>query len=101
MRGGLRYKLSIVAIVYVIEGFPMGVFTKLLPVFLRRHDVSLTAIGGLSGLALAWSLKALWSPLIDRYGERRQWIAGALFAPSGPILPRPDNSSPTPRSTWR
>lgn len=80
MRSGLRYKLSIVAIVYVIEGFPMGVFTKLLPVFLRRHDVSLTAIGGLSGLALAWSLKALWSPLVDRYGERRQWIAGALFA---------------------
>jgi PAT family beta-lactamase induction signal transducer AmpG len=79
VRGGLRYKLSIVAVVYVIEGFPMGVFTKLLPVFLRRHDVSLTAIGGLSGLALAWSAKALWSPLVDRYGERRQWIAGALL----------------------
>jgi PAT family beta-lactamase induction signal transducer AmpG len=78
VRGGLRYKLSIVAIVYVIEGYPMGVFADLLPVFLRRHDVSRTAIGLLSGLALAWSLKVLWSPLIDRYGERRQWIAGAL-----------------------
>jgi len=61
----------------------MGVFSKLLPVFLRRHDVSLTAIGGLSGLALAWSLKALWSPLVDRYGERRQWIAGALLVMAG------------------
>jgi PAT family beta-lactamase induction signal transducer AmpG len=83
VKGGLRYKLSIVAVVYVIEGFPMGVFTKLLPVFLRRHDVSLAAIGGLSGLALAWSLKALWSPLVDRYGERRQWIAGALLVMVG------------------
>jgi len=83
VRGGLRYKLSIVAVVYVIEGFPMGVFAKLLPVFLRRHDVSLTAIGGLSGLALAWSAKALWSPLVDQYGERRQWIAGALLVMVG------------------
>jgi PAT family beta-lactamase induction signal transducer AmpG len=74
----LARKLAIVAWVYVIEGFPMGVYANVLPVFLRRHDVSLTEIGILSGLSIAWSAKVLWSPLIDRFGDRRQWIAGAL-----------------------
>ncbi len=74
----LRNKLSSIAVVYFIEGFPMGVFQKVWPVYFRRHDASLEELGLLSGLALAWSLKLLWSPLVDRYGEKRQWIAGAL-----------------------
>jgi PAT family beta-lactamase induction signal transducer AmpG len=71
-------KLSIIALVYVIEGFPMGMYAHVWPVFFRRHDVSLTEIGWLSGLYVAWSAKVLWSPLIDRFGERRQWIAGSM-----------------------
>lgn len=55
----------------------MGVFSGVLPVFLRRHEVSLGEIGILSSLSIAWSLKVLWSPLIDRYTERRTWIAAA------------------------
>ena len=74
----LGRKLSIVALVYVIEGFPMGVYADVWPVYFRRHDVSLTEIGWLSGLYIAWSAKVLWSPLVDRFGERRQWIAGCL-----------------------
>jgi len=75
----LRRKLSIIALVYVIEGFPMGVYAGVWPVFLRRHDVSLAEIGLLAGLSIAWSAKVLWSPLVDRFGERRRWIAGALL----------------------
>lgn len=71
-------KLAIVAWVYVLEGFPMGVFQKIVPIFLRREEVSLAAIGVLQVVSLAWSLKVFWSPLVDRYGERRQWIAGAM-----------------------
>ena len=56
----------------------MGVFSDVWPVFLRRHDVSTTAIGLLSALSWAWSLKMLWSPLVDRYGDARHWIAAAL-----------------------
>jgi PAT family beta-lactamase induction signal transducer AmpG len=74
----LAQKLAIIAWVYVIEGFPMAIYADVLPVFLRRHDVSLAAIGALSGLSIAWSAKVLWSPLVDRYGDRRQWIAAAL-----------------------
>jgi len=81
----LRRKLSIIALVYVIEGFPMGVH-DLWPIFLRRHGASLAEIGLLGGLSLAWTLKVFWSPLIDRFGERRQWIAGSLAVMTASIL---------------
>jgi PAT family beta-lactamase induction signal transducer AmpG len=82
----LRKKLFIIAGVYVIEGFPMGIFRDLWPVYFRDHGVSLAVIGAVSGLYLAWSLKLLWSPLIDRFGERRQWIAGALLSMAASLL---------------
>jgi PAT family beta-lactamase induction signal transducer AmpG len=81
----LRRKLSIIALVYVIEGFPMGVH-DLWPIFLRRHGASLTEIGLLGGLSLAWTLKVFWSPSIDRLGERRQWIAGSLAVMTAAIV---------------
>lgn len=74
----LRQKLGVIAGVYVIEGFPMGIFRDLWPVYLREAGASLGWIGLVSGLYLAWSLKPLWSPLVGRFGEYRQWIAGAL-----------------------
>jgi PAT family beta-lactamase induction signal transducer AmpG len=79
VRGTALRTLSIVALLYVIEGFPMGIYADVLPVFLRRHALSTTAIGLLSSLSIAWALKVLWSPLVDRYGERRRWITGALL----------------------
>jgi PAT family beta-lactamase induction signal transducer AmpG len=82
----LARKLSVIAVVYVIEGFPMGVH-QLWDVFLRRHGVSRTEIGVLMGsLGLAWSLKFLWSPLVGRFGEHRRWMAGALLAMSGSLV---------------
>jgi PAT family beta-lactamase induction signal transducer AmpG len=71
--------LPIIALVYVIEGFPMGVH-DLWPVYLREHGVSLTEIGLLSALGLAWSLKVFWSPLVDRFGDHRLWIGGSMAA---------------------
>ncbi len=82
----LRRKLTIIGLVYVVEGFPMGVFVDVFPVLLRGGGVSLTEIGLYSGLALAWSLKVFWSPLVDRFGERRHWIAGALLAMAASLL---------------
>lgn len=75
----LRRKLLIIALLYVLEGFPMGIYADLLPVYLRRHDVSLAALGALSAVSYAWVAKFLWSPLVDRYGERRQWITAAML----------------------
>jgi PAT family beta-lactamase induction signal transducer AmpG len=76
----LRRKLGVIAFVYLIEGYPMGVFQDVWGVYFRTHEVSLALIGLISGLRLAWSAKVLWSPLIDRFGERRVWIAGANLA---------------------
>jgi PAT family beta-lactamase induction signal transducer AmpG len=73
----LRRTLPIIALVYVIEGFPMGVH-DLWPVYLRGHGASLAQIGLLAALGSAWTLKVLWSPLVDRFGEPRQWVAGSM-----------------------
>lgn len=78
--GTLRAKLTIIAWLYVLEGFPMGLYSGVLPIYLRASEVSLAAIGVISALSIAWSLKVLWSPLVDRFGERRHWIAGAEIA---------------------
>jgi PAT family beta-lactamase induction signal transducer AmpG len=85
----LRKKIFIIAGVYVVEGFPMGIFRDLWPVYLRDHGVSLAVIGAVSGLYLAWSIKLLWSPLVDRFGERRRWIAVALCAMAASLLMLP------------
>jgi MFS transporter, PAT family, beta-lactamase induction signal transducer AmpG len=76
----LRRQLAVVALVYVIEGFPMGVYQHVLSVYFRRHGVSLTEIGLLSALGFAWTAKPLWSPLVERFGARQDWIRGALLA---------------------
>jgi PAT family beta-lactamase induction signal transducer AmpG len=74
----LRQILAVVGLLYFVEGFPMGVFVDVVPVWLRSQGVDLESIGWLSLLGLAWSAKVLWSPLVDRYGDRRTWIAAAL-----------------------
>jgi MFS transporter, PAT family, beta-lactamase induction signal transducer AmpG len=75
----LRRKLFWVAVLYFAEGFPFGIAVDNLPVYFRVHGVSLTEIGLLSLLGMPWTLKVFWSPLIDRYGERRYWITAALL----------------------
>ncbi len=82
----LRRKLGIVFLVYVIEGAPAGVFHDLWPVYLRSQGVGLREIGWVAGLSAAWSMKALWSPLVDRYGELRRWIAGCVLAMAACLL---------------
>ncbi len=77
--------LPIIALIYVIEGFPMGVH-DLWPIYLRRHGASLTEVGLLSTLSAAWALKVLWSPLIDRFGEWRRWIAGSMAVMTAAIF---------------
>ena len=49
-----------------------------MPLYMRVHHVALTAIGSLSTVGLAWTLKVFWSPLVDTFGTYRRWIAGAV-----------------------
>ncbi len=72
-------RLLLLSMLYLVQGMPFGFQSTALPVLLRTKGVSLTAIGFASALSLPWALKALWAPLVDRYGSarvgrRRSWI---------------------------
>jgi MFS family permease len=71
--------VGLLGALYFAQGMPYGFQSKALPVYLRSHGVSVLAITVLEVLALPWMLKALWAPLVDRYGServgrRKSWI---------------------------
>lgn len=67
------------------SGLPFLLTGNTLSYWLRDSGTSLTAIGFLSWVGLAYSLKPLWAPIIDRVdaplfgflGRRRGWIFAA------------------------
>ncbi len=59
---GHRGRLAWLAALFFAEGLPFGLFVEALPVALRATGASLTAVGMVGSLQLAWSLKLLWSP---------------------------------------
>ncbi|MGE5849929.1 MAG: MFS transporter, partial [Candidatus Methylomirabilota bacterium] len=70
-------KLTWVAILYFAEGFPFGIVNGAFPVFFRIHGVRLAEIGlFVSLVGLPWTLKFLWAPAVDLWGQRRVWVAG-------------------------
>jgi PAT family beta-lactamase induction signal transducer AmpG len=72
-----------VVALYVAEGLPAGIFHDLVQVWLlKAHNVSLGELGLVSLLAMPWTFKAIWSPLVDRYGTAANWISGALLSVS-------------------
>jgi MFS family permease len=72
-------KLAALGALYFAQGLPFGVQATALPLLLRERGASLEAVG-FSGLLVApWIGKALWAPLVDRYGSarfgrRKSWI---------------------------
>ena len=75
-----RPLLTMVALLYVAEGLPAGIFHDLVQVWLlEAHAVSLGELGLVSLLALPWTFKAVWAPMVDRTGTAASWISGALF----------------------
>jgi MFS family permease len=76
-------KLGLLLLFYFVQGLPFGFQSKALPIYLRSHGSSLAGVGLASALAAPWMLKALWAPLVDRYGSARlgrrlSWIAPCL-----------------------
>lgn len=72
-------KITVLALLYFAQGLPFGFQATALPVYLRKQGISLAAIGFASALALPWLGKALWAPLVDRFGStrfgrRKSWI---------------------------
>ena len=73
----LRSKLFWVSLLYFSEGFPLGLFFDLFPVYFRQQGVELNQIGLLSLLGLSWTLKFIWAPAIDFTRRHRWWMAAA------------------------
>ena len=72
-------KVGLLSALYFVQGMPFGFQSTALPAYLRMQGVSLKAISFIGVLALPWMLKALWAPLVDRYGStrigpRKSWI---------------------------
>lgn len=85
----LRRKLCWVAVLYFAQGFPFGIVVDNLPVYFAVHGVSLTELGLMSLLGAPWTAKVLWSPLVDRYGDRRTWVTGCLLVMAALIATLP------------
>jgi len=93
-----RRSLVLLFCLYFAQGLPFG-FQNEISAFLRQAGLSLTKIGFANLLTMPWSVKALWAPLVERYGSerfgrRKTWIVAmqlllaatcvvtALFPPS-------------------
>ena len=87
------------------SGLPFMLVGNTLGFWLREHGVALSAIGFLSWVGMAYTLKWLWAPLVDRtdapllgrwLGRRRGWMAAAqltvALALSGMALVGPGGS---------
>ena len=80
------------------SGLPLLLTSKTLQAWMTVEKVDLTAIGLFSLVGLPYSLKFIWSPLIDRFmppflGRRRGWLAimqaGLLLAIAAMSLQKP------------
>lgn len=68
----------LLVLLYFLQGIPMGLAHGSVP-FLLKNVVSYSAIGVFSLAAYPYSLKLLWSPIVDavwspNVGRRKSWI---------------------------
>ncbi len=61
---------------YFAEGFPYTLVNNLVEVLFVELGASLAAVGLTSLFHLPYNLKFLWAPLLDGYGNKRQWMVG-------------------------
>jgi len=69
---GRAARFTLIAALYVSQAVPIGFFVLALPAILKSEGVPLAQVGLVGALALAFPLKFLWAPLVDRYGSRRR-----------------------------
>lgn len=69
---------GLLVLLYFLQGIPMGLATGSVPFLLKKH-MSYSEIGIFSFAGYPYSLKLLWSPIVDavwtpRLGRRKSWI---------------------------
>ena len=73
-------KMGVILILGFSSGLPLALIGSTLQAWMSSESVDLSIIGLFSLVALPYTLKFLWSPLLDRYslpflGRRRGWMA--------------------------
>ena len=81
-------RVQLLGLLSVSSGMPLGWVFNTLQYFLVDLGLKRSTIGLLSGVSIPWTLKFLWSPLVDRYalrwpGRRRSWVVIAQLALAG------------------
>ena len=79
------------AVLYVASGLPYGLVNRTAPALYTAAKVDLAQIGFLSLAGLPWTLKFLWAPAVDRFGDRRRWAFAcqvlSAVRPAGDVAP--------------
>ncbi len=82
----LQPRLLVVLILGFVSGLPLALSASTLSVWLAESGVSLSAIGVFAAVGTPYTLKFLWSPLVDGLkipiftkilGKRRGWLVAA------------------------
>ena len=73
-----RRNFGLLVLLYFLQGVPMGLATGSVPFLLKPH-MSYSALGVFSLASYPYSLKLLWSPIVDavwspKVGRRKSWI---------------------------
>lgn len=89
MLGGDLMNLLMLTFLYCLQGIPLGLCLGSLPILLKKH-MTYTQIGFFTIASYPFSLKFLWSPLVDSYylqewGRRKSWIVPLQFV-SGVLM---------------
>lgn len=79
LRDYFSKKMLIIFFMGFSSGLPFLLTGGTLKIWLARENVDISTIGYFSWVGLAYSLKFLWAPLLDRYnllgmGRRRSWM---------------------------
>ena len=64
----------------------MGVYAQVFGFYFRTQEVALSSLGLLGALSLAWSVKPLWSPAVERHGSRQDWIRLSLWVMAASLV---------------
>ncbi|CAB57921.1 endomembrane system acetyl-CoA transmembrane transporter [Schizosaccharomyces pombe] len=77
-------------LLYLIQGVPMGLVRGSIPYFLKPN-VSYSDLATYSLAAYPYSLKVLWSPIVDTYycrsfGRRKTWVVPCMLLISSTLL---------------
>ncbi|ODV86191.1 hypothetical protein CANARDRAFT_27451 [[Candida] arabinofermentans NRRL YB-2248] len=74
-----RPRFFLLVLLYLIQGVPIGLAFGSIPFLLKSGDLSYSQVGIFTLASYPYSLKLLWSPIVDslflkKLGRRRSWI---------------------------